>query len=49
MSQALLTIQNILRNSNIFNRTRETVLFMPFGAKKVTQFSTIHELLFAKF
>ena len=38
MSQALLAIQNILQNSNIFSRSRETVLFMPFGDKKVTQF-----------
>ena len=38
MSQALLAIQNILQNSNIFNRSRETVLFTPFGVKKVTQF-----------
>ena len=33
MSQALLAIQNI------FDRSRETVLFTPFGDKKVTQFS----------
>ena len=39
MSQALLAFQNILQNSNIFNRSRETVIFMPFGDKKVTQFS----------
>ena len=39
MSQALLAIQNILQNSNIFNRSQETVLVMPFGDKKVTQFS----------
>ena len=39
MSQALLAIQNILQNSNIFNRSRETILFMPFGDEKVTQFS----------
>ena len=39
MSQSLLAIQNILQNSNIFNRSRETVLFTPFGDKKVTQFS----------
>ena len=39
MSQALLAIQNILQNSNIFNGSRETVLFMPFSDKKVTQFS----------
>ena len=39
MSQALLAIQNILQNSNIFNRPRETVLFTPFGDKKVAQFS----------
>ena len=39
MSQALLAIQNILQNSNIFNRSRETVRFTPFGDKKVTQFS----------
>ena len=39
MSHALLAIQNILQNSNIFTRSRETVLFTPFGSKKVTQFS----------
>ena len=39
MSQALLAIQNILQNSNIFNRSRETVHFTPFGEKKVKQFS----------
>ena len=39
MLQALLAIQNILQNSNIFNRARETVLFTPFGDTKVTQFS----------
>ena len=39
MSQALLAIQNILQNSNIFNRSRETVLFTSFGDKRVTQFS----------
>ena len=39
MSQALLAIQNILHNFNIFNRSRETVLVMPFGDEKVTQFS----------
>ena len=39
MSQALLAIQNILQNSNIFNRSRETVLFTPFGDKIVTKFS----------
>ena len=39
MSQALLAIQNILQNSNIFDRSREAVVLMPFGDKKVTQFS----------
>ena len=39
MSHALLAIQNILQSSTIFNRSRETVLFTPFGDKKVTQFS----------
>ena len=39
MSQALLAIQNILQNSNIFDKSRETVHFTPFGDKKVTQFS----------
>ena len=39
MSHALLAIQNILRNSNIFTGSRETVFFTPFGKKKVTQFS----------
>ena len=39
MSHALLAIQNILPNSNIFIGSRETVLFMPFGKKKVTQVS----------
>ena len=39
MSQALLAVQNILQNSNIFSRSRETVLSMLFGDKKVTQFS----------
>ena len=34
MLQALLAIQNILRNSIIFNRSRETVLFTPFGDTK---------------
>ena len=38
MSHALLAIQNILQNSNIFIRSRETVLFRPSGKKKVTQF-----------
>ena len=40
MSQALLAIQNILQNSNMFNRSRETVHFTPFGEKKVKQFSS---------
>ena len=43
MSQALLAIQNILQNSNIFDISRETVLFMPFGDNKsdtVFRFST---------
>ena len=39
MSQALLAIQNILQNSNILNRSRQTVLFTSFGDKKLTQFS----------
>ena len=39
MTQSSLAIQNIFQNSNIFNRSRETVLFTPFGDKKVTQFS----------
>ena len=39
MSHALLAIQNILQNSNIFIGCRETVLITPFGKKKVTQFS----------
>ena len=39
MSYALLAIQNTLQNSNIFIRSRETVLFTLFGKKKVTQFS----------
>ena len=39
MSQAPLAIHNILQNSNIFNRSRETVLFTSFGDKKVAQFS----------
>ena len=39
MSQALLAIQNILQNSDIFNRSQETVFLTPFGDKKVTQFS----------
>ena len=40
MSQTLLTIfQNILQNSNIFNRSQETVLVMPFSNEKVTHFS----------
>ena len=39
MSQALLAIYNILQNSNIFNRSRETVLVMPFSDEKVRQFS----------
>ena len=39
MSHALLAIQNILQNSNIFIGSRETVLFTSFGKKKVTQFS----------
>ena len=39
MSHALLAIQNILQNSNIFIGSRETVLFGPFGKKKLTQFS----------
>ena len=34
MSQALLAIQNISQNSNIINRSLETVLFTPFGDKK---------------
>ena len=38
MLQALLAIWNILQSSNIFYRSRETVLFTPFGDKKVTQF-----------
>ena len=39
MSQALLDIQNISQNSNLFDRSRETVLFTPFGGKRVTRFS----------
>ena len=39
MSLALLAIQNILQNSDFFDISRETVLFTPFGDKKVTQFS----------
>ena len=39
MSQALLAIHNILQNSNIFDRSRETLLFKPFGDRKLTQFS----------
>ena len=39
MSHALVAIQNTLQNSNIFIRSRETVIFTPFGKKKVTQFS----------
>ena len=39
MSHALLPIQNILQNSNIFIGCRDTVLFTSFGKKKVTQFS----------
>ena len=39
MSHALLAIQNILQNSNIFIGSRETVFFTSFGKKKVTQFS----------
>ena len=39
MSHALLAIQNILQNSNIFMGLGETVLFMPLGKKKVTHFS----------
>ena len=35
----MLAIQNILQNSNIFDRSRETVLFTPSGDKKVTRFS----------
>ena len=45
MSHALLAIQNILQNSNIFIGSRETVLFMPFGKKKVTQFSGLSPTL----
>ena len=36
MSHALLAIRNILQNLNIFILSRETVLFTPFGKKKVT-------------
>ena len=39
MSQALLAIHNILQNSKIFDRSRETLLFTPFDDKKLTQFS----------
>ena len=39
MSHALLAIQNIIQNSDIFNMSRETVLVMPFGDEKVTVFS----------
>ena len=39
MSHALLAIHNILQNSNIFIGSRETVLFTPFGNKKVAQLS----------
>ena len=34
----MLAVQNILQNSNIFNRSRETVLVMLFGDENVTQF-----------
>ena len=43
MSEALLAIQNILQNSIIFDRSRETVLFTPFGDKKVTQFTNARD------
>ena len=36
--QLLLAIQNVLQNPNIFNRSRETPLYMPFGVQKVRQF-----------
>ena len=39
MLQALLVIQNILQDSDTFNRSRETVHFAAFCDKKVTQFS----------
>ena len=39
MSHALLAIQNISQNSNIFIGSRETVLSTPFSDKKVTQLS----------
>ena len=39
MSLALLGFQNMLQNSNIFDRSQETVLFTHFGDRKVTQFS----------
>ena len=39
MSHALLAIQNILQDSNIFIGSRETVFFTSFGSKIVTQFS----------
>ena len=35
----MLAIQNILQNSNIFNRSRKTVHFTPFSETKVKQFS----------
>ena len=38
MSQALLAIHNTLQNSNIFNRSRETVFFTPLGDKSDTIF-----------
>ena len=45
MSQALLAIWDILQNSNIFNRSRETVFVMPFGDEKVTNFQLFRPLL----
>ena len=39
MSLALLAIQNILQNSNIFNRSRETVHITPFSDKLSTSVS----------
>ena len=36
--QVMLAILNSLQNSNVVNRSRDTVLFMPFNDQNVTQF-----------
>ena len=39
VSQTFLAIRNILQNPNTFNRSQETLIFVPPGDQNLTQFS----------